>query len=35
MDFRKDTLPQIEKILERYKYKKIIRFALEKIRKNT
>lgn len=22
MDFRKDTLPQIEKILERYKYKK-------------
>ena len=24
MDFRKDTLPQIEKILERYKYKKII-----------
>gem|GEM_PF-705260 len=30
MDFRKDTLPQIEKILERYKYKKIIRFACRK-----
>ena len=27
MDFRKDTLPEIEKILERYKYKTIIRFT--------
>ena len=27
MDFRKDTLPEIEKILERYKYKKVIRFV--------
>lgn len=30
VDFRKDTLPEIEKILERYKYKKIIRFACRK-----
>ena len=27
VDFRKDTLPEIEKILGRYKYKKIIRFV--------
>lgn len=27
MDFRKDTLPEIEKILERFKYKTIIRFT--------
>lgn len=27
MDFRKDTLPEIEKVLERYKYKTIIRFT--------
>lgn len=30
MDFRKDTLPEIEKILERYKYKTIIRFTCRK-----
>ena len=27
VDFRKDTLPEIEKVLERYKYKTIIRFT--------
>ena len=27
MDFRKDALPEIEKVLERYKYKTIIRFT--------
>jgi len=30
VDFRKDTLPEIEKILERYKYKTIIRFTCRK-----
>ena len=30
VDFRKDTLPEIEKILERFKYKTIIRFTCRK-----